>query len=135
MVWMLNFGFETHKSQPNCATFYKMMQNMLQFGWSITFACNLQSILKNDMAYGYKAIMSTLDGALKCSINICPLLPQDLKFRQILRIYVKCEVWTASFQCIKLLKKLFDSLKHHQIPGGNVKIILANIYPAMHITH
>ena len=77
---------------------------MHQFGWSITFTCNLQSMMTSPktMTYGYKAIMSILDDTLKCCIHF--LLPQDLKFRPILCIYVICEVWTASFQHMKSLK-------------------------------
>ena len=47
------------------------------------------------MTYGYKAIMSTQDDALKQSIH--PLLPEELKFGLILWIYVICEVWMIEF--------------------------------------
>ena len=74
----------------------------------------------NNMDLSYKAIMSILDDSLKQII--CPLLPSKYKYGPILWLYVICEVRTVLFQQIKSLKKKLETLKLHQIPGGNVKV-------------
>ena len=69
--------------------------------------------------------MSLLDDSLKQSI--CPLSPQDFKYRPILWICVINEMCMASFQDIKSLKKKLETIKLRQIPGENVKMFTSQI--------
>ena len=72
----------------------------------------------NNIQYSYKVLCSILDNSLIKTINLCPM--KDMKYGPILWTLVIHEVWTASFQCVNLLKQDFLSLCLNQTNGENV---------------
>ena len=62
--------------------------------------------------------MSILDDSL--IRTICPHLPKDMKYGPILWTYVIREVWTASSQCVNLLKQALLSLCLNRRDSENI---------------